>query len=81
MAIQVINNLLKKYDYLLGLNLGKYLIEKISNSEKERFELVFVWNRSEIVDESLDKKYILKELNDFNKQYSHFITYKKKHDF
>jgi hypothetical protein len=41
------------------------LIEKILNNEL--FELVFVWNRSEIKDENLDKKYILKDLDEFYK--------------
>ena len=44
---------------------GKYLIEKILNNE--RFELVFVWNRSEINDENLNKKFILKDLDEFYK--------------
>ena len=42
---------------------GKYLSEKILNNNK--FEIVFIWNRSPIQDENLDKKYILNNLDDF----------------
>lgn len=35
--------------------------------EDPNFELVYVWNRSEITDSNLDKKYILSDLNEFNK--------------
>ncbi len=43
-------------------HLGQYLVEKIANDSN--FELVFVWNRSPINDQNLDKKYILADLND-----------------
>jgi hypothetical protein len=46
---------------------GKFLTENILNDKQNRFELVFVWNRSEINDENLDKKYILNDLNEFHK--------------
>jgi len=48
-------------------NLGKYLVQKILDANKNDMELVFVWNRSEITDQSLDSKYILKDLNEFDK--------------
>lgn len=44
---------------------GKYLCERVL--EDPNFELVYVWNRSEITDSNLDKKYILSDLNEFNK--------------
>jgi aspartate dehydrogenase len=47
-------------------NLGKYLCEKIMADSN--FELVYVWNRSEITDTSLNKSLILSDINDFYKQ-------------
>lgn len=46
-------------------NLGKYLCERIVADAN--FELVFVWNRSEIVDANLDKKLIITDITDFKK--------------
>ena len=46
---------------------GKFLNEKILNDKQNLFELVFVWNISEINDENLDKKYVLNDLNEFHK--------------
>ena len=45
---------------------GKYITEKLLIDKN--FELVFVWNRSPIVDQNLDKKYIIENLEDFSKQ-------------
>ncbi len=45
-------------------HLGKFLVEKILN-HPNLFKLIFVWNRSEINDSKLDKKFILKDLNEF----------------
>lgn len=44
-------------------HLGKYLVQKIQNDPA--FDLVFVWNRSTIDDQNLDKRLILENLNDF----------------
>jgi predicted dinucleotide-utilizing enzyme len=46
-------------------HLGQYLVEKMANDKN--FELVFVWNRSPIKDENLDNKYIVTDLNEFEK--------------
>lgn len=46
-------------------NLGKYLCERILNDKN--FELVYVWNRSEITDTNFDKKYLLNNIEDFSK--------------
>ena len=47
-------------------HLGKYLYEKLKIDKN--FQVVFVWNRSEIIDENLDKNLLLKNLDDFVKQ-------------
>jgi len=47
-------------------NLGRYLCEKIMADPK--FELVFIWNRSQITDTSLNKSLILSDINEFYKQ-------------
>jgi predicted dinucleotide-utilizing enzyme len=46
-------------------HLGQYLVEKMTHDAN--FELVFVWNRSPINDQNLDKKYIIHDLNDVEK--------------
>ena len=46
-------------------HLGKFLVQKILNDA--RFQLVFVWNRSEITDDALDKGLILANLDEFTK--------------
>lgn len=46
-------------------HLGKFLCQRVL--EDSNFELVYVWNRSEITDSDLDKKYILIDLNQFYK--------------
>ena len=45
--------------------IGKYLCQRVL--EDSNFELVYVWNRSEITDPDLDKKYILQDINKFHK--------------
>lgn len=44
-------------------HLGKYLFNKLNNDVN--FEIVFIWNRSSINDESIDKKLVLLNLEDF----------------
>lgn len=53
------------FKYLISNSLGKYLLDKIINNSN--FELEFVWNRSPIQDDKIDKSRILENLNDFTK--------------
>jgi aspartate dehydrogenase len=70
------NNLTKIRVGVVGFgNLGKYLVDAILNNEKakEKFELVFIWNRSV---EKIGEKYssfILKDLKDFAAFKPHLI--------
>ena len=55
--------------------LGQYLTERLLSDDK-KFQVCFVWNRSAITDESLDKKFIITDLNDFKKLFaSSFLIY------
>ena len=49
--------------FLMRIYKGKYITEKLLADKN--FELIFVWNRSPIDDKSLDKKYVLTNLDDF----------------
>ncbi|RNA08158.1 L-aspartate dehydrogenase [Brachionus plicatilis] len=44
-------------------HLGKYLYDRLSDDKN--FEIVFIWNRSRIDDQSIDKKLVLADLEDF----------------